>query len=99
LQDIGYVRWPEAEAVVSFRDATDNLSSDAVPISALSNVAMAYPSTLNGIRNDEKNERLYTKLLSTHVYMQADVTYSVLVKGKHGREEKKRVNKKLNIIK
>jgi hypothetical protein len=84
LQDIGYVISPEAEAVVSFRDATDNLSSDAVPFSVLSNVEMAYPRTLNGIRNDDENEHLYTELLSTHFYMQADVTYIMLVKGKSG---------------
>jgi hypothetical protein len=60
---------------------------------------MAYPRSLNDIRNDEENERLYAELLSKHIYMQADVTYSVLVKGKHGREEKKRVNKEVNIFK
>jgi hypothetical protein len=88
LQELGYVRRPEAEAVVSFRDTTDDLSSDVVPFAALSNVEMAYPRSLNDIRNDDENERLYAELLSTHLYLQAYATYSVSVKGKHGREEK-----------
>jgi hypothetical protein len=99
LQDIGYVIRPEAEAVVSFRDTIGDLSSDGVPFATLSNVEMSYPRSLNDDRNDEENERLYAELLSTHPYMQADVTYSVLVKGKHGREEKQRVNKEVNILK
>jgi hypothetical protein len=60
---------------------------------------MAYPRSLNGIRNDDENERLYAELLSTHLYLQAVVTYSVLVTGKHGREEKKRVSKEVSILK
>jgi hypothetical protein len=99
LQDIGYVIRPEAEAVVSFRDTTGDVSSDGLPFATLSNVEMAYPRSLNDDRNDEENERLYAEILSTHPYMQADVKYSVLVKGNHGREEKKRVNKEVNIIK
>ena len=99
LQDLGYVIRPEAEAVVSFLDITDDVSSDGVPFAALSNVEMAYPRSLNDIRNDDENERLYAELLTTHLYLQADVTYSVLVRGKHGREEKKRVNKEVNILK
>jgi hypothetical protein len=47
---------------------------------ALSEVEMVYPRSLNYIRNDNENERLYAELLSKYLYMQYDVTYSVLVK-------------------
>jgi hypothetical protein len=99
LKENGYVVRPEVEAVGSFRDTTGELSSDGVPFDTLSNVEMAYRRSLNDDRNDEENERLYAELLCTHPYMQSDVTYSVLVKGNHGREEKKRVNKVVNIFK
>jgi hypothetical protein len=99
LQDIGYVIRPDEEAVVSFRDTKGDLYSDGVPFATLSSVDMAYPRSLNDDRNDEENERLYAELLSTHPYMQADVAYSVLVKDNHGREEKKRVKKEVNILK
>jgi hypothetical protein len=99
LQGLGFVIRPEAEAVVSFHDTTDVLFSDGVPCTALSNVEMVFPRSLNGIRNDDENERLYAELLSTHLYLQAVVTYSVLVKGKRGREKKKRVSKEVNILK
>jgi hypothetical protein len=99
LQDIGYVIRPEAEAVVSFWDTIGDLSSDGVPFDTLFNVEMSYPRIMNDDRNDEKNERLYAELLSTHPYMQADLTYSLLMKGNHGMEEKKRVNKEMNILK
>jgi hypothetical protein len=99
LQDIGCIIRPEAEAVVSFRDTTGDVSSDGVSFSTLSNIEIAYPCSLNDDRNDKENERFYAELLSTHPYMQAHITYSVLVKDNHGMEEKKRVNKKVNILK
>jgi hypothetical protein len=99
LQDLGYVIRPEAESVIRFQDNTNESSSDDEPFAALSDVEMAYPRSQNDKRNDYENERLYAELLSKHIYMQADVTCSVLVKGKHGREEKKRVNKEVNIFK
>jgi hypothetical protein len=60
---------------------------------------MAYPRSLSDYRNDEENELLYAELLSTHPYLQVYVDYSVLVKGNHGRDEKKRVTKEVNILK
>lgn len=98
LQDIGYVIRPEAEAVVRFQDTIGEVSSDGSPCAALSNVAMTYPRTLSDVQNDDENERLYEELASSHSYLHAVVTYSVLVKGKYGREEKKRVNKEVNIL-
>jgi hypothetical protein len=99
LKDLGYLIRPEAEAVVSFEDTTDDASSDGMPFTTLSNLEMAYPRSLADVRNDDENERLYEELVSSHLYLQAVVTYSVLVKGKQGREEKKRMNKEVNILK
>jgi hypothetical protein len=61
LQDIYYVIRPEAEAVVSFRDTTGDVSSDGLPFSTLSNVEMALSRSLNDDRNDEASERLYAE--------------------------------------
>jgi hypothetical protein len=60
---------------------------------------MAYPRSLADVRNDDENERLYEELVSSHLYLQAVATYSVLVNGNKGREEKERMNKEVNSLK
>jgi hypothetical protein len=60
LQYIVYAIRPEAEAFVSFRDTTDDLSSDCIPFATLSNVEMSYTRSLKDDGNDEENERLYS---------------------------------------
>jgi hypothetical protein len=85
--------------VVSFQDTNDDVSSNGIPFTTLSNVEMAYPCSLADVRNEDKNEWLYEELVSSHLYLKAVVTSSVLVKGKKGREEKKRMNKEVNILK
>jgi hypothetical protein len=60
---------------------------------------MAYPRSLNDIRNYDESEGLYAELFSNHLLMKSHVIYSVLVKGMHGKEQKKRFYKEVNIMK